>query len=77
MKELNRINKKYRHFKGNIYIVLEYAKHSETEEELVIYKRAEDELPQVWVRPKAMFFELVPSLNDPAKMVQRFEALED
>ena len=46
--------KYYRHFKGGIYIYLEEALHSETKEEMVIYKSLIDH--KIWVRPKAMFF---------------------
>lgn len=46
----------YRHYKGGIYQVLSTARHSETDEELVVYASASGEW---WVRPKAMFFESV------------------
>jgi hypothetical protein len=46
----------YRHFKGGIYEVVGLARHSETEEELVVYRSPAGEL---WVRPKAMFLETV------------------
>ena len=47
------IGAKYRHFKGNEYEVIAVARHSETNEELVIYKSLTD--GQVWARPKTMF----------------------
>lgn len=43
----------YRHFKGGIYRVVGIARHSETEEELVVYRSPAGDL---WVRPKDMFF---------------------
>ena len=49
---------KYRHYKGNEYTVLAVAKHSETLEEMVVY-RAEYGEKGVWVRPKNMFLETV------------------
>jgi hypothetical protein len=54
---------KYQHFKGNFYEVIDVAKHSETLEEMVIY-RALYKHPiygenSLWVRPKAMFLENV------------------
>jgi hypothetical protein len=47
----------YRHFKGGKYVLVEVAKHSETEELVVIYKPLDDE--QLWVRPLDMFVEPV------------------
>ena len=49
---------KYRHFKGKEYEVLAIARHSETEEPMVVYKAlyADDGL---WVRPAAMWNEIV------------------
>ncbi len=49
---------KYRHFKGKDYEVLGVAKHSETREELVVYKRLYDDY-SMCVRPLAMFLENV------------------
>ncbi len=46
---------RYRHFKGNVYTVLAVAKHTETMEELVVYRS--DETGDVWVRPKSMFLD--------------------
>jgi hypothetical protein len=48
----------YRHFKGTIYQVLGYAVHSETQEEMIIYKSFKDE--KVWVRPLEMFIDIHP-----------------
>ena len=47
------IGGKYRHFKGNEYELIAVARHSETMEELVIYKSLKD--GEVWARPKSMF----------------------
>ena len=49
---------RYRHYKGNEYTVLGVARHSETEEELVVYRQEYGERG-LWVRPKAMFEEHV------------------
>lgn len=49
---------RYRHYKGNEYTVLGVARHSETEEELVVYRQEYGE-HGLWVRPKAMFLETV------------------
>jgi heme-degrading monooxygenase HmoA len=48
----------YQHFKGAYYRVMEVAKHSETEEFLVVY-RALYGKKEVWVRPLSMFTETV------------------
>lgn len=49
---------KYKHYKGNEYEVLGIAKHSETQEELVVYRALYDD-HGLWVRPKKMFMEEV------------------
>lgn len=49
---------RYRHFKGNKYEVLHLARHSETGEEMVVYRALYGE-GGVWVRPAAMWSELV------------------
>jgi len=46
----------YRHFKGGLYFVDAVAKHSETQEELVVYRNDKRE---TWVRPISMFFDHV------------------
>jgi hypothetical protein len=48
----------YRHFKGGLYEVLGVARHSETEEELVVYRPLYGE-GGLWVRPLALFCEVV------------------
>lgn len=49
---------RYRHYKGNDYTVLGVARHSETLEELVVYRQEYGE-HGLWVRPAAMFGETV------------------
>ena len=49
---------RYRHFKGNEYQVLGVARHSETEEEMVVYSALYGE-GGLWVRPAAMWLENV------------------
>jgi hypothetical protein len=48
----------YRHYKGNNYQVVGVARHSETEEELVVYRCLYGD-HSLWVRPLAMFIEQV------------------
>lgn len=48
----------YRHFKGNLYRVLAVARHSETEERMVVY-HPEGNPESLWVRPEGMFAEEV------------------
>lgn len=58
----------YRHFKGNLYNFICFAKHSETDEELVIYK---DMKGNIFARPRDLFFgeveyngELIPRFTE-------------
>jgi len=44
----------YRHYKGNLYEVIGSAKHSETEEPLVVYRALYGEFG-LWVRGREMF----------------------
>lgn len=60
---------KYRHFKGNEYEVLCLAKHSETLEEMVVYRALYGE-GGTWVRPAAMWEE---EIERDGKKFKRFE----
>lgn len=48
----------YRHYKGGLYEVIGVARHSETEEHLVVYKPVAGD-SGLWVRPLTMFVETV------------------
>ncbi len=64
----------YQHYKGQKYLVLALAKHSETLEELVVYVSLyENPESQVWVRPASMFFEEVEYKG---KVVPRFKLVK-
>lgn len=62
---------RYRHYKGQEYSVLGVARHSETEEELVVYRQEYGDR-SLWVRPKSMFLETV---EVEGQDVPRFEYL--
>jgi hypothetical protein len=49
---------RYRHYNGQDYEVLGTAKHSETEEEYVVYRALYGDR-ELWIRPTAMFLETV------------------
>lgn len=51
------IGKIYKHFKGNLYKVIATAKHSETQEEMIVYQSLDSN--HTWVRPKYMWSEIV------------------
>ena len=66
-----------RHFKGNCYEILYFARDSETREEVVVYRALYGERG-VWVRPKAMFFSPVDREKYPdAPQAWRFECVTD
>ncbi|MBQ6895929.1 MAG: DUF1653 domain-containing protein [Oscillospiraceae bacterium] len=64
---------KYRHFKGNEYEVLYVAKHSETLEEIVVYRALYGE-KGVWVRPASMWDE---TITREGRTFRRFEKISD
>lgn len=63
----------YTHFKGMKVLVLGVAKHSETQEDLVVYVELENEISPLWVRPVEMFLEEV-KVN--GKLVPRFKKIK-
>jgi hypothetical protein len=68
---------KYQHYRGNLYEVIGLAHHSETLEELVVYRALYDSeefgKDSIWVRSKKMFLEKV--VVD-GKEVSRFTRVE-
>lgn len=65
----------YRHFKGNVYRVIAVARHTESDEMLVVY-RAKDG-GTVYARPLAMFLSPVDKEKYPDVSVKyRFEEVE-
>lgn len=59
---------RYRHFKGNEYMVLHIAHHSETMEDYVVYQALYGER-ELWVRPAAMWNE---EIEREGKRIRRF-----
>lgn len=50
----------YQHYKGNTYEVIGMAKHSETHEDMVVYRALhKSDLSELWVRPLQIFLEEV------------------
>ncbi len=64
---------RYRHYKGNEYRVIDVARHSESEEEMVVYRKLYDD-HSLWVRPLEMFVEHIPVEGI---LVPRFEWIGD
>lgn len=60
---------RYRHFKGNEYLVIGVAKHSETLEEMVVYSALYGD-GGLWVRPSSMWDE---TIERDGKRFKRFE----
>ncbi len=64
---------KYRHYKGGMYEVIAIAHHSETLEDMVVYRALYGNF-DVWVRPASMWFEKVTKDN---KTVTRFKFVDE
>lgn len=72
MNEL-KINRIYRHFKGDYYLVVDIGKQSETNEDVVIYRKLYED-GSLQVRPKSMFLSEVDHVKYPEiKQKYRFE----
>lgn len=63
----------YRHYKGNFYEVIGVARHSETREDMVVYRALYGDFG-IWVRPLLMFSE---SVEQEGKVVPRFEFVKE
>ena len=72
MQEL-KIKGVYKHFKGDYYLVEDIAKDSETQKEMVVYRRLYGN-GDLWIRPKEMFLSEVDHEKYPnVKQKYRFE----
>lgn len=60
----------YEHFKGKRYRVLGVARHSETEEDYVVYEPQYESVSKLWIRPLSMFIETV---ERDGKVMPRFK----
>ena len=63
----------YQHYKGQLYQVFHVARHSETEEQLVVYQCLYGDY-SMWVRPLSMFIETV-ELED-GQIIPRFKLIQ-
>ena len=71
--EVNRI---YKHFKGDLYLVEGIATFSETGEKCIVYRELYGE-NNLWVRPYDMFVEEVPQGKvNPTGQKYRFECIQ-
>lgn len=65
----------FRHFKGDYYLLIDFVKHSETNETLVLYKALYGDC-ELFVRPYEMFVEEVPdNKENPTGQKFRFECM--
>ena len=76
MREIQ-INRVYKHFKGDYYLVVDVANDSETKEKYVVYRRLYDDC-SLWIRPLDMFLSEVDHEKYPeVKQKYRLELIEE
>ena len=69
------INHVYKHFKGNYYLVVDIATHSETKEQYVVYRQLYGD-GKLWIRPLEMFLSEVDREKYPdVKQKERFKLM--
>ena len=72
MREIQ-INRVYKHFKGDYYLVVDIGTYSETQEKCVIYRKLYED-GSLWIRPMDMFLSEVDHQKYPdVKQKYRFE----
>lgn len=62
----------YRHYKGNLYEVIDVARHSESLEDMVVYRALYGDF-ELWVRPLKMFLQ---DIEISGEVHKRFELYE-
>ena len=75
MRQSPRPQEVYRHFKGNVYQIVTLARHSETDENMVVYQQLYAPY-EVYVRPLEMFMSKIDTRKYPnEKQIYRFEKI--
>jgi len=66
----------YEHYKGNVYRVIGVGRHTESDDYYVVYSpvKKHEAVPEIWLRPYAMFTEMV---TKDGKTFPRFKKIEE